>query len=203
MNRTIGWVLLAGSIVAGCDGLVGSDDDVRSAHHGLVEAGSGYGAVVGEVNGVQISGAELGTREYFVRRNEPALESAEVREVAIRAIVEDRVMLEAAAGEGFLVNPQEVLAEVAQLRQLAAKDEGLRNAFRATADQFGIAEDEVFTDARVLAQYQRAFTLGRMKTRIVETLPAERRTDAAAVQGAMDRFVMAHNPRVRIFMGAD
>lgn len=199
MNRIVGWVVLAAGIAVGCDAITSSGHRVRVADR-LEDAGADYPAVVGEINGQQISGSELGAREYFVRRNEPGIGATEVRRVAINAIIADRVLLQSAAEQGLTVDAQEVLAELDQMRQLAAEDDGLRAAFQSTAVQLGITEDEVFRDPRVLAQYQRAFTLGRMRTRIIETLPVGERMDAVQVARAVDRFVAAHRPRVRMFV---
>lgn len=199
MNRIVGWVVLVAGIATGCDGVTSSGRGVRVADR-LEDAGAVYPAVVGEVNGQQISGGQLGAREYFVRRNEPGLGAAEIRRVAVNAIVADRVLLQAAAEQGLTVDAQEVLAELDQMRKLAAEDGELRAAFQSTAAQLGITEDEVFRDPRVIAQYQRAFTLGRMKTRIIETLPLGERTDAIQVERAVNQFVAAHRPRVRMFV---
>lgn len=199
MNRKVGWVVLAAGIAAGCDGVTNSGSGVRASER-LEDAGADYAAVVGEVNGQPISGSELGAREYFVRRNEPGLGAAEVRKVAVNAITADRILLQAAAAQGLTVDAREVVAELDQMRKLAAEDDELRAAFQSTAAQLGIPYQEVFRDARVLAQYQRAFTLGRMRTRIIETLPVAERTDAVQVGRAVDQFVAAHRPRVRVFV---
>jgi hypothetical protein len=53
------------------------------------------------VDGTQISGRELGAREYFVQKNNPDLASEEVREIAIHALTEERVLLAAAIREGL------------------------------------------------------------------------------------------------------
>lgn len=175
-------------------------DEIRSAHLALRQAGTGYPDVVGEVNGTQISGRELGAREYVVQKNNPGLGAEHVREVALHAITEERVLLEAAAREGLVVDTREVLDEIGRFRRLAAENEELRDAFRATAEQLGVPEDAVFDDDRVIALYRKAFTLGRMRERIAQSLPAERRGDPGALQGAVDEFVSEKQPRVRTFI---
>ena len=175
-------------------------DEIRSAHLALRQAGTAYPDVVGEVNGAPISGRELGSREYIVQKNNPGLAAEQVREVAVHAIMEERVLLEAATREGLVVDSREVLDEIGRLRRLAAEHEELRDAFRATAEQLAVPEDVVFDDDRVIALYRKAFTLGRMRERIAQTLPAERRGDPAALQGAVDEFVSEKHPRVRTFI---
>jgi hypothetical protein len=193
-------IILAGMIAGGCGTPLDSSDDVQKLPFTLQSAGSKYPAVVGEVNGIPISGRELGLREYFVREGDPSLGAAEAREVAVQAIAEERVLLQAAALEGRVVERREVLDEIGRLRSAAGQDRDLRAAFRTTAKQLGITEDQVFTDERVIAVYQKAFTLGRMREHVAQGLPVEHRADPAAVQGAVDRLMAERQPRVRMLI---
>lgn len=201
LKRRILLIVLAGAVALGAQGIRAQrGGDIRAAHFALRQAGSSYPAVVGEVDGTQISGRELGAREYFVQRNNPNLPPEEVREIAIHAITEERVLLAAATREGLFTDTQEALDEINQLRKAAAQNEDLQDAFRAAAEQLGVAEDAVFDDDRVIAIYRKAFTLGRMREHIAQSLPGERRGDPAAVQGAVDEFVAEKQPRVRTFI---
>jgi hypothetical protein len=200
MKRTASLIILAGVVAVGCGTPLDSGDDVQVVPSALQSVGAQYPAVVGEVNGVSISGRELGLREYFVREGNPSLGAAETRKMAVHAIVEDRVLLQAAAREGLVVDRRDVLDEIGRLRSAASNDRDLRAAFRATAKQLGITEDQVFTDERVVAVYQQAFTLGRMREHVAESLPVERRADPAAAQGAVDQFVAERQPQVRMLI---
>ena len=172
--------------------------DTTSVQSEIAQVAAQYPAIVAEVNGAEISGHELAIREYLVRQNTPALNVKDAREVAIQSLIEERVLLEAATREKLWVSEAEVLSAIAELQAMAAKDQELRDAFRATAKQLGVPEEAVTNDKRVIGLYQQAFTLGRIRDHIADSLPAEKRMDSTAIKEAIDKHVASQRPEVRM-----
>jgi len=110
-------------------------------------------------------------REHLVRQNTPELSVKDAREFAMKSIIEERVLLEAATRASLWVSEHEALSAIAELRAIAVKNQELRDAFRATAEQLGVPEECRTNDKRVISLYQQAFTLGRMRDHIANSLP--------------------------------
>lgn len=125
------------------------------------------------------------------------LAPADAEKEAVTQLAREQALLILAQREGTVVPETLVRSEIARFRALAetAPDDTGRQAFAKAAEQLGVSVDAFFTDPRVIAAYQRAFTIGDMRNRLQRRLGVESGDDAA-LDRAIDAFAVSSGIRI-------
>jgi len=152
--------------------------------------------VVARVSGRPISAQAVALRAQVVRQVRQ-IELPAAEQEALTQLVREESLLALAEQEGVVVPVDTVRNEIAQMRSLAetAPDEDTQQVFAKAAEQYGLTAEAFVNDPRVVAAYQRAFTIAEMRQRLARRFDVPL-TDDAALDGKIDALTKSSGIRV-------
>ncbi len=173
----------------------------------FADASDQYPPIVARVNGQEISGVALAQRVYFLEQNSSPgqLGTMTVEDIALKRLIEERVLLGAADELGIHVTEREARAEAERqeqtLREIAG--DGANEMLAEYADQLGVPPDEFMTDPRTIEAMRVSLLLARVQVEVVASANSSTsspQTQTAHYQDALDAFVQERIESLEIYI---
>lgn len=197
--------MLSSAFVFGVRSRASTPPSLTQAAQGLLQVNQdGFPDVVAYANGTPISGKALAQRIYILDNSpvRPERDLGDSRDIALRQLIQEAILLDAAADLKIGVSTEEAEAYANTQKDLAmsADDPVARELYVALAIQSGVSPDEFPQQAEVIATYQKSLTLGKMYEHVRGTTPEGLRNDPEVFQKTLERFVEEHTKEVRILI---